>query len=421
MNLLVTNTRNAQAYAIIRSLRPHARRIIATVYGSNWLVARLSHAALSRYVDARYRVPDPTADWRIGNVGRENTDREEKYVRVILNICEREAIDVIFPSWDPHVLIFAKNRQRFESRGILVLVPSYDVVVGLTDKYSVIQGAQKKGIPCPKTFLPTCQDDLKAIGDQLGFPLVIKPRFSSASRGFAFVSTANDLNAKFGRVQANYGWPIIQEYIPGKTQKSVMMMIDHKGNVKELFCERTHRSFCGSVTAEESIPPFPEASKIAAYIAELGYTGPVFAQTKVDPRDDLSKLLEVNVRVSGGVWTEMAAGINVPWLTVQIAKGKDIDAQTYKARVIELWVFQDLLALTLFIFMKFLGKTWNGTFESVPSLREQMRAYLAPYTTKDKALDPYFSHFFQNPIVSLAYWAQHLQSTWRNRRNLALN
>jgi hypothetical protein len=30
MNLLVTNTRNAQAYGIIRALRPYAEKIVAT-------------------------------------------------------------------------------------------------------------------------------------------------------------------------------------------------------------------------------------------------------------------------------------------------------------------------------------------------------------------------------------------------------
>jgi hypothetical protein len=41
VNLLVTNTRNGQAYAIIRALRPYARKIVVTMYGKNRFVARL--------------------------------------------------------------------------------------------------------------------------------------------------------------------------------------------------------------------------------------------------------------------------------------------------------------------------------------------------------------------------------------------
>ena len=34
MNLLVTNTRATQAYAIIRALRPHAEKIVVTMYAT---------------------------------------------------------------------------------------------------------------------------------------------------------------------------------------------------------------------------------------------------------------------------------------------------------------------------------------------------------------------------------------------------
>ncbi len=64
MNLLVTNTRNAQAYAIIRALRPYSQKIVVTMYGKNRLVARLSLVADSRLVDKRYYVPSPVEDWR---------------------------------------------------------------------------------------------------------------------------------------------------------------------------------------------------------------------------------------------------------------------------------------------------------------------------------------------------------------------
>src|SRR3990172_7619652 len=103
MNLLVTNTRNAQAYAIIRALRPYAKKIVATMYGKTRFTARFSHAAHSRLVDKRYCVPSPVEDWRAGNVQRENTPREEAYIQAVERICENEHIDTIFPSWDPKV------------------------------------------------------------------------------------------------------------------------------------------------------------------------------------------------------------------------------------------------------------------------------------------------------------------------------
>ena len=108
MNVLVTNTRAPQAYAVIRALRPHARRIVAAVEGEGRL-ATLAHAANSRLVDGRCRTPSPVDDWWHGRVGPDNTPAEAAYVAALLRICEQERIDVIYPSWDPFVYVLYKG------------------------------------------------------------------------------------------------------------------------------------------------------------------------------------------------------------------------------------------------------------------------------------------------------------------------
>ena len=109
MNLLVTNSHTPQAYAIIRALRPHARRIVATFEGDRF-TARFSPGANSRLVDRSYRVPSPVSDWWQGRISAENTATEDEYLTAILKICERERIDVIYPSWDPYVYVLASRR-----------------------------------------------------------------------------------------------------------------------------------------------------------------------------------------------------------------------------------------------------------------------------------------------------------------------
>ena len=51
MNLLVTNTFSPQAYDVIRALRPHAERVVATVEGDTRFQAGLQPGAYSRLVD----------------------------------------------------------------------------------------------------------------------------------------------------------------------------------------------------------------------------------------------------------------------------------------------------------------------------------------------------------------------------------
>ena len=114
MNLLVTNSQSAQAYSIIRALRPYATKIVATMEGKHRWAARTAHAANSRLVDRRYYVPRADLDWKAGIIQKENTAREEAYVQRILEVCRLEQIDTIFPSSDPLVYVFAKNQDRFK-------------------------------------------------------------------------------------------------------------------------------------------------------------------------------------------------------------------------------------------------------------------------------------------------------------------
>ena len=87
MNLLVTNTREIQAYSIIRALRPDADKIVAIVSAKYPKAARLSHAANSKLIDGRYYVQGAENDWKTGNIQPQNTPAEERYIIKILEIC----------------------------------------------------------------------------------------------------------------------------------------------------------------------------------------------------------------------------------------------------------------------------------------------------------------------------------------------
>ena len=77
MRLLVTNARVPQAYTIVRSLRAHAEKVFVTMSGPRPLgIWPTCHAAYSRLVDGRFRVPDPERDWYEGRIQPEITDQK---------------------------------------------------------------------------------------------------------------------------------------------------------------------------------------------------------------------------------------------------------------------------------------------------------------------------------------------------------
>jgi predicted ATP-grasp superfamily ATP-dependent carboligase len=328
MNLLVTNTGTTTAYVIIRALRPHAQKIIATE-----IQGLRSRAAYSRLVDKRYYVPSPMEDWKAGNITKENTEREEAYIQAIQNICETEKIDTIYPSHDAYVYVFSKNNELFKKMGVLIPIPDYETVITPLDKYRTTQAAERVGFPCPRTYLPESDKHLKRIAEDLGFPLMVRPRFTSGGRGMEMVKDLAELLEKTRLVRAKQGLPMIQEYIPGRrnhSQSSFRLVVDKEGDLKVCFCTRRLlnllRLGSGHTKAQELSPPGSYLEVVTKLIHEIGIWGGVSVATKVDPRDGLPKLMEINMRFGTRLWHMTELGINAPLMCIQIAKGEKVES-----------------------------------------------------------------------------------------------
>ncbi len=432
VNLLVTNSRHSQAYTIIRALRPYARKIVATMYGETRLVARLSPAANSRHVDRRYYVPSPAADWRAGRIGRDNTEREEAYVQTILAICEREEIDTIFPSWDPKVYVLAKNRARFEQHGILLPIPDYEAVATPLDKHKMVLAAERSGFPCPRTFLPQVESDLCEVARELGFPLVIKLRFTSGGKGLRMVQDLAGLREQW-RLAVEHGTPpLVQEYIPGNNKQLFFMVLDRGGDLKVGFCPRTLRLFLrifrDSSGASASGPPHPYLPRAAQLAREIGWWGGVNVQTKIDPRDGRPKLMEVNPRLGHISWYLTALGINVPLMCLKIARGEPVEpVRDYRVGTFLLspvedcqtLAFSTLDALCYQIRTRWLGKRPLDSLHPPPTLRELVGSYAQPYLGgQARAFDPFFHYFLDDPAPAVLWWLVYLSQVLQATRHL---
>ena len=421
MNLLVTNTRNAQAYAIIRALRPFANKIVATMEGENRIAAWLSHAANSRLVDERYYTPSPAKDWRAGRIQKENFQGEEAYIQEILRICEEENIDTIFPSFDPHVYVFSKNKELFEKRGILIPVPDYETVITPLDKYRTIKVAEAVGFPCPRTYLPQSEDELRRIALQTGFPLVIKPRFTAGGRGTDVVRDMPELLDKIRPVIETQGMPLIQEYIPGNQQENIHVVLDKEGEAKFLYQKQSHRLFCrGTFTVyREAVSPTPHGLLCGRFLHNLGWWGAGLVELKIDQRDNMPKLLEVNPRFGSGILDSVAAGMNGPWICLKVATGEKVEVAKDYPAAIYLHPLEDSLVFGLqflnLLICRFRQVIRSRASTALPNAPINFKELIQPYryaylSRKKKVLDPMIKVFFQDPLVAIILWFQRFAS-----------
>ena len=429
MNLLITNTRNAQAYAIIRALRPFAKKIVVTMEGENRIAARLSHAANSRLVDKRYYTPSPAEDWRAGRIQSANTEKEEAYVQALLEICEKEKIDTIFPSFDPHVYVVSKNKTRFEKLGVLIPVPDYETVLTPLDKYRTIKAAEAVGFPCPKTYLPESLDEVPRLALQVGFPVVIKPRFTAGGRGTALVKDMSELVDRIRPVIQSQGMPLLQEYIPGNQQENIHIVLDKDGEAKFVYQKQSHRLFCrGTFTVyREAVSPTPYGVLCGKFLQNLGWWGAGLVELKIDQRDHKPKLMEVNPRFGSGILDSVAAGMNGPRMCLQVAHGEKVEVAKDYPAAIYLHPFEDALVFGL-QFLDLLicrlrhvirSRASTASPNAPISLKDLIESYRYAYLSrKKKMLDPMVRVFFQDPLVAMLLWFQHFASVFGAAKEL---
>jgi biotin carboxylase len=388
------------------------------------------HAAYSRLADRRCRVPDPEADWHAGRIQPENTAREQAFVDATLRVCERDKIDTIFPSNDPWIYVFAKNREIFAAHGVLVPVPDYETVIKPLDKYSTVRCAEEVGFPTPRSFLPETDEDFERIVAETSSPWMVRPRFTSGGRGMKIVTDPRELEATARATAAMYGAPMIQEYIPGSGKQNFYIVLDQSGRPVSVYTPKvvriSGRVLRNATGASISAADAPFSAEAVRLLAHMGWWGGATVQTKMDARDGLPKLMEINPRLGTQLWSRVELGINEPLLCLRIARGESPDpvipGKDYPLDRLLLDPFADLMnffvdlvELGIYRFRTGVLRRKSVDEASAPPglaamLRTYRHQYFGPY---ERVYHPSFRYLLEDPRPCLLWASKKAQSAAR--------
>jgi len=392
-----------------------------------------SYTANSRYVSKVYTVKYPVENWENAVFSLENSESVENFIQAIIGICEKEKIDLIYPSNDFTAFIFSKHQNRFLGRGIKIPVPQISLLRNIVDKYRITKLAERENIPCPGTFLVINPEEFEKGVMKLGFPAILKWRFGSGSREVKFVDKDNYESIRRSIQIHGERHYILQEFIPGKEMVYIRVYANQSHlPIAESYVRNKRpelRIFQGRGISEETIEPPEIAGKIRDFFKNIEYIGYGHVQLKRDARNEKLKFLELNFRISQGTWGEMALGFNAPLVNYNLFYARDYNSCVYNKPpgVVFLYPVQDAVIFfkyLLYLFRKYAYNSipplsWRkNPYEKLPLLSELIHDFNKRYISlqfSQRKYDIFFVSLRKDPLVSLAYWLDYVYSIFKKK------
>jgi predicted ATP-grasp superfamily ATP-dependent carboligase len=236
------------------------------------------------------------------------------------------------------LLLLAKYHSEI-SQYTYLLSPDLKKIEFVRDKRNLMEFAGTHGIPTPKTFYhpPSStlwSNETNSTGralplDSIPIPAVIKPRISSGSFGIVYVKKKEDLIPSYQSVHERYPFPIIQEWIPdGGGTYGLSALFDEASNIKAAFVHKKLRMYPvqgGPSTLREGVEHSQMMELGLSLLRSLNWVGVGMVEFKVDPRDGIPKLMEVNPRFWGSLQLAIISGVDFPYLILRMARGERLE------------------------------------------------------------------------------------------------
>lgn len=313
-SVLLTNAQLRKTLATVRSLGQ--KGVVVTVAEET----RMNPSAYSKY--CRYSMVYPSAK-----------NKPLELYQWLVNILKTGKYEVLFPMDDDIMKVAIEHREELEKLCSIPLPPTESYKIAM-DKGRSAELAINSLVDCPKTYFPKDISKLKELVLDINFPVVIKPRMSSGSRGIRLVERKEDFISYYLEAHMKYPYPIVQEYIGNGDRYDVCLLFDKSSQLKASFVQKEIRHYpldMGPSTIQESVWVPELIDKAMKLMRNLQWYGVVELEFMLDTSDGKFKLLEINPRFWNSLYMALIAGVDFPWILYKLAKGNEVEETcTYK-------------------------------------------------------------------------------------------
>ena len=226
-----------------------------------------------------------------------------------------------------------------EEAGLVFIGPPSAAIATMGDKVAAKAAMRQAGVPCvpgSDGALPADRETIVRLGEEVGYPLIVKAAGGGGGRGMRVVRRAEDLLGAVAitREEAERAFAnpevYLERFLEHPRHVEIQVLADNHGNVvhlgaRDCSAQRRHQK-----VIEESPPPGIDAEEIAAIgrrcteaCLSIGYRGAGTFEFLYE--DGRFHFIEMNTRVQvEHPVTEMVSGIDIVRQQLLIALGEPL-------------------------------------------------------------------------------------------------
>lgn len=242
--------------------------------------------------------------------------RDPKYISQLVEICQKDKIDLVLPTIDTDLLILSENADKFERIGTKVLISKADKILICRDKNNTGAFFESCGLKAPRTY-----NDYKEYKG--GYPCFIKPKDGSSSINAYKVENENEL-LMYARQIEDY---IIQPFIEGR-EFTIDIFSDFEGNPIYITPRERLQVRAGEVLKTKICMDKKMVEEAKVLCDKFKPCGPMTVQLIQDKYSGDNYYIEINPRYGGGAPLSMKAGARSAEMLLRLLCGDKIEFQS---------------------------------------------------------------------------------------------
>ena len=264
---------------------------------------------------------------------------DEKYIPFLLEICKSEKIDMLISLFDIDLMILAKNKRRFESQGVKVIVSDENIINICNDKFEMLKYLKKINMPVPMTYIDL-EEALKGVDfDKNSY--ILKPRWGMGSLSIFEADNKKELEVLYEKAK----WSIQKSYLRFESgadiDRAILIQEKIKGDEYGLDIFNDLEGENPAVTVKKKLAMRSGETDIAEVIEnkELENIGKKIAESlkhignlDMDILFDGQKayIIDMNARFGGGYPFTHSAGVNELEALIRLCKNEKVNDLSVK-------------------------------------------------------------------------------------------